>query len=198
MITNRTMKLLDGTLEVAEAAVEEYTRRLRSHENYNGFVDEIALLVETEGEVRELRQCLWMAGWLQFNTARDDVRTGPIRSRYEVEYNFFSHPDKIWRFEVMRITKGYSPLHGAIRKPVGGELCVPVHASFKTYDEENYVYAREHLDGMGLFEAQRCDSTYGRFSYWTTVDQQDAVPYLKPRVNLRDNGEAPLDTRPGF
>jgi hypothetical protein len=38
---------------------------------------------------------------------------------------------------------------------------------------------------------QKCDSTYGKFSYWKPLDaddHEDLGLYLKPRVNLRDTG----------
>lgn len=184
MITERTALLIEKTLAVAQEATDRYSHFLEGRQW--GPIDEIALNVETQPELIALAQCLKDLGWAQFNRARDNVRTSPIPSRYEVEYHFFEHLDKPWRLEVMKMTSGYSPLHGALARPVGGALCVPVHASFKVPDEERYAYAREDLSEMGLFEAQRCDSTYGRFSYWTNLDQSEKVPYLKPRVNLRD------------
>jgi len=187
MITSRTLPALERVLRTSQDSVDRYNELLAGGAATREYmIDEIALLVEGEGELRQLWTALTALGWEQFNQARDDVKTAPIPSRYSVQYTFFQHVDRPWRLEVMQLLSGYSPLHGAIAKPIGGTPCVPVHASFKVAAEEFYAYAREDLDGMGLFEAQRCDSTYGRFSYWTRLDQSDAVPYLKPRVNLRD------------
>lgn len=184
MLTGPTATLLDETLDAAQSAVDRYSHILSARQW--GPIDEIALSVDNDTELRLLSQFLRERGWRQFNEARDNVRTSPIASRYTVQYVFFEHPDKPWRLEVMKMLTGYSPLHGALPRLTGGQLAIPVHASFKVPDEERYAYAREDLDSLGYFEAQRCDSTYGRFSYWTALDQDKAVPYLKPRVNLRD------------
>lgn len=187
MMTSRTIPALEAILRTSQDSVDQYNKLLSGGSCTREYeVDEIALLVEGEAELRQLWTALAALGWTQFNQARDAVKTSPILSKYEVSYTFFSHPDKPWRLEVMRLLNGYSPLHGAIARPLGSAPCVPVHASFKVAAEEFYAYAREDLDELGMFEAQRCDSTYGRFSYWTNLDQSDAVPYLKPRVNLRD------------
>lgn len=188
MITNRALQILDYDLKIAQASVDRYNELLaRGSCTREYMIDEIALLVEGEGELRQLQTGLTALGWVKFNEVRDRVSTSPILSKYEVQYTFFNHVDKPWRLEVMKMMSGYSPLHGALPKPKGSQSCVPVHASFKVAAEEFYAYAREDLDGMEMFEAQRCDSAYGRFSYWTRFDQSDAVPYLKPRVNLRDS-----------
>lgn len=193
MITDRTLTVLHHTLDQAQQAVDSYTDTLQASEpTMHGFIDEIALLVESEPDLRTLARVLPGEGWEQFNEARDVVRTGPIASRYEVQYTFFRHPDKPWRLEVMKIVGGVSPLHEAIRPPLGGELCVPVHASFKTADEEQYAHAVGVLQEGGFELAQRCDSTYGRFSYWINVGRVNRVPYLKPRVNLRDSAQSAI------
>lgn len=153
------------------------------------FVDEFALLVGDNTQLDQLDQLLTLDyGWERFNVASDSVRTAPIRSAYDVEYHFFRHPDAHYRLEVMRLRTGVSPLHAAIPLPLGRQVATPVHASFKVEDEERYAYARTYVGGLGYVEAQRCDSTYGRFSYWTKMGGAfvDRVPYLKPRVNLRD------------
>lgn len=192
MITAHTMPSLERTLVTSQKAVDEYTERLHQMDpSMWAFIDEIALLVDTQTHADELLRCLPELGWERFNDAVDRVRTSPIPSVYRVKYVFFQHPEKSWRLEVMQMLEGYSPLHGAIVQPVGGALCVPVHASFKTADEEQYAYAVSTLaESGGYLMAQRCDSTYGRFSYWTALDRADRVPYLKPRVNLRDAQES--------
>jgi hypothetical protein len=158
------------------------------------WVDEIALLVESEVEGRLLRRLLAEEGWVKFNEARDAVNTSPITSAYSVRYVFYQHVDFPWRLEVMKLEGGVSPLHTAIRPAAPPAPAQLVHASFKCSTEEGYAYARTGLEAVGLEEAQRCDSTYGRFSYWADLDAahppMDEVRYLKPRVNLRDMPEA--------
>jgi hypothetical protein len=173
------------TLEGAEDEVERYNGQLKP---IHATIDEIALLVGDNSQHDQLDALLCRDfGWERFNTATDNVKTQPIRSGYSVEYTFYRHPNREWRLEVMRLTTGVSPLHAAVPLPLARAVCTPVHASFKCADEETYAVARYALGEMGYVEAQRCDSTYGRFSYFTTLGVTPCrVPYLKPRVNLRD------------
>ena len=154
-------------------------------------IDEFALLVSDSNQLEQLDTILCLAfGWERFNVANDNVKTAPIRSAYSVEYHFYRHPDRDYRLEIMRLTSGISPLHAAIPLPLARQVCTPVHASFKTTNEEQYAYARNYIEGLGYSEAQRCDSNYGRFSYFVKEGMfVDRVPYLKPRVNLRDDNE---------
>lgn len=175
------------TLDASEQEVARYNDFLGS---FGVKIDEIALLVGDTGQLAELDQLLALKfGWERFNIATDNVKTQPIRSAYSVEYHFYRHPAHDYRLEVMRLSSGISPLHAAIPKPLNRQVCEPVHASFKCPDEETYAAARFGLVEAGMVEAQRCDSTYGRFSYFTTLGTPLRVPYLKPRVNLRDASE---------
>lgn len=173
------------TLRACTMEAEWYNRIL---EGLGVNIDEIALLVSDNSQLEHLDMILCRnMGWEKFNTAHDAVKTAPIRSSYTVEYHFFRHPDVAWRLEVMRLSSGVSPLHSAIPLPLARQVAVPVHASFKTPNEEQYAYARGHLENQGFSLAQQCDSTYGRFSYFTTLGLPvNRVPYVKPRVNLRD------------
>lgn len=174
-------------LSAAHIASVTYDARL-SDAGLNYRIDEIALMVDSTSQLGKLTDQLQrLHGWSRFNQARDAVVTGPIRSKYEVEYTFFKHPERNYRLEVMRLMRGVSPLHMAFDTVLDSAGCVLVHASFKCEDEETYAYSRQHMQEMGYLEAQRCESTYGRFGYWTTANPvPQAVPYLKPRVNLRD------------
>lgn len=123
-------------------------------------------------------------GYVLFNTSFDHVTAGPIRSTYDVRYWFLSTPWP-YRVELMALS-GYSPLHCALQEnQVGNELVLPVHASFKCKNEEHYGLATGVLRKAGWEQAQRCESTYGKFSYW---QHDDATWLLKPRLNLRDAG----------
>lgn len=175
------------TLMAAESEAARYNSVL---EQISGAysIDEVALLVSDNSQLEHLDHLLCRDfGWEKFNSAHDSVRTAPIRSGYTVEYNFFRREGIPWRLEVMRLSSGLSPLHSAIPLPLARQVCTPVHASFKVPDEDNYAVARFELDGLGYVLAQQCDSTYGSFSYWTKIGLPvGRVPYLKPRVNLRD------------
>lgn len=173
-------------LNAAGDAAERYNLML---EPLGATVDEIALLVGDSGQLDQLDKMLSLDfGWERFNVANDEVKTQPIRSAYEVEYHFFRKPGVSYRLEVMRIRSGISPLHVAIPLPLARQVCTLVHASFRCPDELEYAASRFFLeDSAGMVEAQRCDSTYGRFSYFTDLKMPGRrVPYLKPRVNLRD------------
>lgn len=177
----RTAVLLDNL--VAEEA------RINALLRPGGYtIDEFALLVHDNINQQLLDEHLCRdQNWERFNVATDNVHTGPIRSGYSVEYFFYRHPDHAYRLEIMRLTSGVSPLHAPIGRPSRGHVALPVHASFKVDSEEAYAYARSFLgEELRYTEAQRCDSTYGRFSYWTPGGLPELVPYVKPRVNLRD------------
>lgn len=159
------------------------------------YVDEMSVLF-THPE----RAHLWIdaavgaPGVEMFNTARDRVRTAPIRSEYSVQYWFLTVPEmhwspQPWRVEAMYAYSG-SPLHDSILSQlaaVSGDGGV-MHASFKCADEEAYATANKVLWDNGYECVQRCESTYGRFGYWYPLglDHDDVVTALKPRVNLRD------------
>lgn len=151
-----------------------------------GRVDEIAYLVRSEIDSVAFLNYLRDLGWEWKNRARDTVFTFPIRSSYEIRYDFLENPLFDFRLEIMLVTNGFSPLHSALP----ARHWQPVHASYKVDSEISYAITRIHLEGEGYFLAQQCDSTYGRFSYWTPVNSPMlSVPYLKPRVNLRDSRE---------
>jgi len=181
------MESVGRVLKGAEEEVDRYDAILGYLGGHHR-IDEIALLVTDTAQLDMLDGLLQNEfGWERFNKANDSVRTAPIRSGYTVEYTFYRCQEVPWRLEVMRLTSGISPLHSAIPLPLMAQVCTPVHASFKCADEESYAVARYELDDRGWFLAQQCDSTYGRFSYYTKIGSAPSrVPYLKPRANLRD------------
>lgn len=113
-----------------------------------------------------------------FNSAIDHVETSPIKSNYTVEYNFLEVDGLGMRVEVMRIDRGFSPLHHNM------ETGNDVHFSFKVSDSD-YAVICNTLRNEGMELVQSCDSAYGAFSYWRVQGMPDDV-YLKPRVNKRD------------
>jgi len=156
------------------------------------FLDRHHLDIFTREAVRE-------DGCLLFNTAEDHVHTLPLKTCYDVEYRFFTVPTQyldgidMVRVEAMQIKRGFSPLHEA-ETPMLVQVGAPmgaIHASFKCQTEDEYAAVVVRLRERGWEVAQKCDSTYGRFSYWSPLDAEDwlgdgARLYLKPRVNTRD------------
>lgn len=145
------------------------------------FIDEMALYFPNEQTLFRWVSVAVRNGWTLFNQADDSVTTHPLISRYEVRYWFLRREGVPYRVEAMTIAKGHSPYHGV--------LCAQrrdyyvAHASFSTPNEEKYAAANFTLKGVGYELLQRCDSTYGRFSYWS----KPKLPCpIKPRVNLRD------------
>jgi hypothetical protein len=178
--------------EVAEA-------RQRSQEDLRGMfgaeahVDEVAVMFTSPGDLRNfVEAAVRVPGVVLFNTAHDSVSTEPIPGHYDVHYWFLSMPEtegeNPWRLEVMYAHPG-SPLHDSLRRQMTKETpLMLVHASFKCPDEEAYALAVHTLARNGYELLQRCNSTYGRFSYWLS-DVESADTLLKPRVNLRDTKE---------
>lgn len=161
-------------------------------------IDEIAYLLPGEPHLNEfLRAMVRHEGVAHFNGAEDHVHTLPLRTCYDVRYEFLSIPagdyQHEFRIEAMHIPQGFSPLHYAEILSIvkDNSLAAAVHASFKVQDEDDYATANHRLREAGWECVQRCDSTYGKFGYWQPVDREQWLPdgpfmYLKPRVNTRD------------
>lgn len=159
-------------------------------------IDEIAFMF-ADRHLLDLftREAVMVDGCLMFNAADDHVHTLPLGTCYDVEYRFFSVPLSFLpsieqvRIEAMRMVRGFSPLHQAEAMANGWGA---VHASFKCQNEEEYGAVTHRLRERAWEVAQKCDSTYGKFSYWKPLDGDELGDgpylYLKPRVNLRDTG----------
>lgn len=145
-------------------------------------IDELAVMVRGKGKRAFYRSLMHSRCLDLVNSAVDEVETFPIESKYRVAYDFY--PDLGFRWEVMDIFSGVSPLHSTFHS---GQI---VHASFKCEDESDYSNALALLSVYGWTMAQSCRSTYGAFSYWMPPVSDIPYPsngvYLKPRVNLRD------------
>ena len=159
-------------------------------------IDEMALMfTDQDWLTRWVTSAVRVPGMVLFNSAHDHVRTRPVPSSYDVHYWFLSAPSEHtsrgeWRIEAMYPHPG-SPLHDAHLTHMSERNIAVMHASFKCSDEEAYAVAVKTLADNGYEAAQYCDSTYGKFSYWSPLDREDRAPgpYLKPRVNLRDAGD---------
>lgn len=162
-------------------------------------IDEIALMFSSyneEGMHAFIKDAVREPGVKMFNSARDHVKTRPIFSQYDVEYNFLEVEDLGMRVEVMRIDRGVSPLHQTISEEnlnhtlvnrYGRELIGPtvVHFSFKVPTSEEYYGICEAMGRTEAEPVQLCRSTYGQFSYWRIPSIGENI-YLKPRCNERD------------
>lgn len=172
---------------------ERATQELRAMFGTTYSIDEMALMFTDQGWLqRWVTDAVRVPGITLFNTAHDSVQTRPVPSSYDAHYWFLStpeayHQDGEWRVEAMTTHPG-SPLHDSMLRTMRGTTIAVVHASFKCPDEEAYAIAVKTLVDNAYEAAQLCDSTYGKFSYWSPMDREDRAPcaYLKPRVNLRD------------
>lgn len=189
---------LDEFFSRVERGVRRYTQVLGDLGFVHG-IDEIAIQVPNRLALLNLiQQAVARDGVVLSNTATDHVNTLPLQGCYSVDYAFLTgfsidgvHP---YRIEIMHKTHGFSPLHDAILTAIADKASAwCVHASFKVHDENEYGAATHALRKGGYESVQRCDSTYGRFSYWQPYDLDTEAStlgedflYLKPRVNLRD------------
>lgn len=184
-----------STLHDVHAAWQEQNAILRGLLGASTHVDEMSLLFHGEQALATfVRFAVRERGYSLFNTAWDHVQTGPIASHYDVTYWFLGTPHYVpgkagYRLELMSLLSNGSPLHDCLIDSVypGPIRYRPVHASFKCSDEEGYGTAVNSLRQGGYELAQRCNSSYGAFSYW----QHHAIEgmplwFLKPRVNTRD------------
>lgn len=183
------------TMALALREKQKADEAVRAMFGASTYIDEISLLFTTPHRAHTwIDTAVRLPGVELFNTARDVVRTEPIRSQYSVHYWFLTVPAAHWSPQPWRIEAMYShpgsPLHDSVLTPMAasGADAGVMHASFKCADEEAYATANKVLRDNGYECAQRCQSTYGRFGYWYPMEMgdDDIVTALKPRVNLRD------------
>lgn len=186
---------VEETFNEAGKFIERYDEVLADLGFVQG-IDEIALLFPHRGYAWSfVAEAVREEGCVLFNSATDHVHTKPLRTCYDVTYLFLTLPAAYHpsgrsgvRLECMFLGDGVSPLHEAeiAKMDIGDEAVSPVHASFKCGDEEDYANATTSLREAGWESVQRCESTYGRFAYWSPLHDETPGVYLKPRVNLRD------------
>lgn len=180
---NQVDEMLDS-LRAVHAVTSE---RLRGLFGPAAVIDELAVMFKDEEALLEfVRAAVRNVGYDLFNTAHDVVETWPIRSVYRVNYWFMTTPHG-YRLELMTASPG-SPLHDSIALRMGQNSAAAVHASFKVDNEVDYAIVNGTLLNEGYEMAQRCQSSYGRFAYWTRTGREEGVElYLKPRLNTRDD-----------
>jgi hypothetical protein len=182
---------IDEMIAMMDKSKEDYDRCLARMGFVQG-IDEIALMFVNDHCLDKFVQAaVRHEGLTHFNGAEDNVKCLPIDSSYKVRYEFFQGKD--YRIEAMAIQEGFSAVHFSILNALitSDSPSTIVHASFKCTEEEDYGMAVLRLREAGWEDAQRCESSYGRFSYWRPLDMEHWVAqerwlYLKPRVNLRD------------
>jgi hypothetical protein len=191
-----------GMLERLNQLVREVSTELTLADSP---IDEVSVLDtrssgDTASRLAFTKHMVGQPGVELFNTARDEVQCFPIPARYSVDYDFYRTPYS-WRLEVMRFNEstGVSPLHRTYlptTRRQGSDMHV-VHLSFKCIDEDEYEKCLLLLASDGYACAQQCESTYGRFSYWTTIEKTGPLRkhgvWLKPRVNLQAQRKAAVD-----
>lgn len=190
------MKAVFKGLGISVSVFNDVLQRLDMPSHH---VDEIAYMFADRNCLDTFtKEAVQVDGCIMFNSADDHVHTLPLQTCYDVEYRFFTVPmehvpgvDPV-RVEAMQIKRGFSPLHLAEEAGYGSTSGMgAVHASFKCETEEEYGAVTHRLRDRGWEVAQKCDSTYGKFSYWAPLDRDEWLPmgpylYLKPRVNIRD------------
>lgn len=181
---------LDEGVEAAQAAIDSI--------GLGKTIDEVALIFDGEMRLSDfLKSAVQTEGVVLFNYAEDRVETYPIRSQYRVKYWFLTTP-RGYRMELMTIEpgRGHSPLHSAFMQQRSYDN-LPVHFSFKCFDEGEYEKARKTIEANEWTLAQNNHSTYGSFAYYLTGETTDyelekqnikwSNSYIKPRVNTRDS-----------
>lgn len=155
-------------------------------------IDEVALMFpDVEGMDMFLKEAVSRPDVEFFNSAFDKVITAPLQHSYEVEYNFLRMQDRPFRIECMVLREGVSPLHTSLLQANQWYPQWPktVHLSFKCMDEQEYELWMVNLSRESEM-VQRCESTYGLFSYWKVPGfYNEYQMYVKPRLNMRDSDD---------
>ena len=150
-------------------------------------VDEVAILFNNESQLQQFSNDIHRQyGWHIFNVVESGLvnevglRGSHQQDSYEATYVFVSHLLVLGiRLELMLVRSGQASLHDDVSDPR------IMHASWKTPSLEAYESHMRTLDDQLVPIAKEYVSDYGRFSYWG-----HEAPYLKPRVNLRDQASS--------
>lgn len=184
----RVPSMLDGAMR----SVQVFNNCLAQMGFVQG-IDEIAWLFPNDNALNAFtKAAVREESIAHFNGADDHVHVGPLDTCYDVRYEFFSIAGRNYRVEAMTLQGGFSPLHVNEFRRDRTAKAYGIHASFKCPTEEDYAIATHRLREAEWEVAQKCESAYGRFSYWQPTDSMKWLPdgpimYLKPRVNLRDD-----------
>ena len=151
-------------------------------------IDEIAVCFASVKSLEEfLESAVQDGGYEHFNSvARDTMRRRDIvGEEFDVRFEFLRVPLALYRIEAMTVLGGDAPLHQQANA-LFGEACV-VHLSYKMANLQDY---QDEVCGKAASRYKKIaeySNSYGMFSYWRQDSQvRLGLPYLKPRVNLRD------------
>lgn len=159
--------------------------------------DEAALLFDTPADLDNFVMWALDTGGLERigYVDRDVMRRAsmdgspPPNEAFDVRFDFWRVPGADWRIEAMCVLGGFAPLHTAALQMMGNGSVV--HVSWRAApngDELGYHRHRKCLEddtvAGSLTALAEYTNSYGRFCYY---GEEGNVPYLKPRVNLRDN-----------
>lgn len=173
-----------------------------------GDIDEVSVLFASNDELMRFVDYAKSVGMDNFNTVYRDTMVqlqgnsehhvpnmaGPA---FDVRFEFLRSPGAVWRIEAMAVLDGKAPLHKralASAHELGAGRMTLIHVSWKCETPGAYERCKEALanpdqavsegraEPVGAVPLMaEYQNSYGRFSYFGT-----RVPYLKPRVNLRD------------
>ncbi len=181
------------TQRKAQAVVDQY---LSPNLSQVLVIDEMSLLFSSRDEIEKFtewaNQNVPSIGEVPKSTLYS--LTGP--GEFDVNFRFFQTPfwtgarsglvgfvGTRWRIEAMQILDGRAPLHEHYLKNFDSPCAM--HASFKVPTVYEYRKVQAVLDACtseGMEAEYR--NEYGMFCYYSLGG--DGVPYIKPRVNLRD------------
>lgn len=148
--------------------------------------DEVALCFRHEHDLMKFVEHAVLRGMDNFNSVRDTMVRQDARGQFDVHFEFLKFPNEEWRIEAMCITDGEAPLHASALAQ-NGDVCV-IHLAYKCATLEDYQEeTRRLMSGVATRRAEYRNG-YGLFSYWSPTGQPSVLPYVKPRVNLRDQG----------
>lgn len=184
------VKPISGRLAKWEALRDQMEAYMMNEGLGDFSIDEVALMFPNPSLLGIFMQrAVAEEGVTLFNYSKDHVATDPLKTSYDVEYYFFDHALSSMRVECMVAAGGFSPVHAALGQHMLNNAPMEVHMSFKVPDMDTYIKVIGVMHRALLTAVQFCNSTYGAFSYWTSEDMPGDGIYLKPRVNMRDQGK---------
>jgi len=164
---------------------------LQAGRQHNPNIDEVALLFHSSVALDAFVERLPTTAEVFNSVPCDIVKRQDMLGSFQVRFEFIrlkdSSPLKFalddgvpWRIEAMCILEGDAPLH---RQKIATSVDLPtvMHWSYKCPNLDAYQGAVRAERALRSMRAEYSNS-YGMFSYFGV----NGLPYMKPRVNLRD------------
>lgn len=147
-------------------------------------IDEVAICFRAERSLIDWVDEATANGLDHFNSVPyDTMRRQDIAGEsFGVRFEFLRWEGYPWRIEAMCVMDGWAPLHDAAMNQDGSP--VVIHVSYKVDNLVDYQEEVRILRDSGLAMKGEYMNSYGIFSYWPGPN--GSFPYVKPRVNLRD------------